>query len=79
MWHVKITRDLSCFTLGAMIVLHELFLPGAQERPFLLTLAGALLGLPFVLRGEERIRDREDKETERRHDREDRDEWNRDR
>lgn len=59
MWHVKLTRDLACFVLGTMIVLHELFLPGAQERPFLLTLAGALLGLPLVLRGEEKIREKD--------------------
>lgn len=36
------------FFLGAFGFLHELFVSHA-ERPFLLTLCGALMGLPFVL------------------------------
>lgn len=56
MWHTKITRDALLFALGTLIVLHELFLGGATERPWLLGLAGAALGLPFVFRGEDRLR-----------------------
>lgn len=36
------------FVLGATGFLHELFSNGA-ERPFILALSGALMGLPFVL------------------------------
>lgn len=36
------------FVLGATGFLHEL-LRGGAERPFLLALSGALMGLPFVL------------------------------
>jgi hypothetical protein len=36
------------FALGATGFIHELVRDGA-ERPFLLALSGALMGLPFVL------------------------------
>ena len=36
------------FVLGATGFLHELFSHGS-ERPFILALSGALMGLPFVL------------------------------
>lgn len=38
------------FCLGAVGFLHELFTTGV-ERPFILTAALALMGLPFVLTG----------------------------
>lgn len=56
MWHFKITRDLVLFILGATGFLHELFWPGAQERPFILTLCAAAMGLPLILRAEERVK-----------------------
>lgn len=34
-------------TAGCLIIVHELLADG--ERPFFLALAGALMGLPFVL------------------------------
>jgi hypothetical protein len=36
------------FCLGAVGFLHELLISNA-ERPFLLALSGALMGLPFVI------------------------------
>ena len=43
------------FALGAVGFLHELILGGA-ERPFLLALSGALMGLPFVLAADRAMR-----------------------
>lgn len=42
-------------TLGVIIVIHELM--GDGERPFLLALAGALMGLPFVLAADGKVRE----------------------
>jgi hypothetical protein len=48
------------FALGAAGFLHELVIGGA-ERPFLLALCGALMGLPFVLAADGKWRqDRQD-------------------
>lgn len=49
-------RDTLLFVLGATIVLHELILGGQVERPWLLALSGAALGLPFVFRGEDKLK-----------------------
>ena len=40
-------RGIATFTLGAVGFLHELLTKGT-ERPFILALSGALMGLPFV-------------------------------
>lgn len=45
------------FVLGAAAFLHEVFL-GAIERPYILAAACALMGLPFVLRGDELLKRR---------------------
>lgn len=42
------------FALGASGFLHEL-IRGGTERPFLLALSGALMGLPFVLAADQRF------------------------
>lgn len=42
------------FALGATGFLHELLI-GELERPFLLALSGALMGLPFVLSADQKI------------------------
>lgn len=42
------------FVLGASGFIHELIRGGA-ERPFLLALSGALMGLPFVLAADQRF------------------------
>jgi hypothetical protein len=51
------------FGLGAFGFLHELILGGA-ERPFLLALSGALMGLPFVLAADGKITKNEGSEGE---------------
>jgi hypothetical protein len=60
-------RSTIMFALGASGFLHELIRGGA-ERPFLLALSGALMGLPFVLAADGKItRGRtEDREEEER-------------
>lgn len=50
-----LNRSTLMFTLGATGFLHELILGGA-ERPFLLALSGALMGLPFVLAADGKMR-----------------------
>jgi len=45
------------FAIGAAGFLHELILRSA-ERPFLLALCGALMGLPFVLSADGYYRNR---------------------
>ena len=52
------------FTLGATGFLHELIRGGA-ERPFLLALCGALMGLPFMLAADQRMRHDKEDEVER--------------
>lgn len=52
------------FTLGAAGFLHELII-GEAERPFLLALCGALMGLPFVLAADGRIRRNDDNDDDR--------------
>lgn len=49
-----VNRHTIMFTLGAAGFLHEL-LGTAPERPFLLGLSGALMGLPFVLSADQRF------------------------
>ena len=58
-----VNRSTIMFVLGAIGFLHELIL-GAAERPFLLALCGALMGLPFVLAADERVRQSREKESE---------------
>lgn len=63
-----LNRSTAMFALGATGFLHELILGGA-ERPFLLALSGALMGLPFVLAADQRFgergRDVDQEENER--------------
>ena len=58
-----VNRSTIMFALGATGFLHELIL-GAGERPFLLALCGALMGLPFVLAADDRVRQGREKERE---------------
>lgn len=52
-------RGTIMFVLGATGFIHELVL-GSAERPFLLTLCGALMGLPFVLAADGKMRQGKD-------------------
>ncbi|MBA2312751.1 MAG: hypothetical protein H0V97_08130 [Actinobacteria bacterium] len=64
----RLTRDAIMFTIGAFGFFHELIYTQA-ERPFILALSGALMGLPFVLSADSKIKLRqqeEDDEHERR-------------
>ncbi len=47
------THKIAMFAVGATIALHETLL-GNIERPFLLALAGGLMGLPFVLSADQK-------------------------
>ena len=50
-------------TAGVLIIVHELMSDG--ERPFFLALAGALMGLPFVLAADGwKMRKEEDKKED---------------
>jgi len=51
----RVVREVIMFTVGALAFLNEVFI-GGQERPFIIAACLALMGLPFVLRGEETIR-----------------------
>lgn len=51
------------FLLGATGFLHELLREGT-ERPFLLALSGALMGLPFVLAADGHVRRNREVEEE---------------
>lgn len=59
MWRSQI-RNVSTFFLGAAGFVHELLFV-ATERPFVLTASLALMGFPFVLGAEAKIR-RKDEE-----------------
>lgn len=50
---VKIIRDLGLFALGAYGFIHELQRSGA-ERPQILIMCAAMVGLPWIIRGDER-------------------------
>jgi hypothetical protein len=55
-WRIpKDLRDTIMFLLGAGGFLHELVIATA-ERPFILAASSALMGLPFVLKADERLR-----------------------
>lgn len=63
MWGT-INRSTVMFALGAAGFIHELLREGV-ERPFVLALSGALMGLPFVLAADGRLRhDENEKEAE---------------
>ncbi len=60
-WHFRLTRDVLLFTFGAVGFFHELFFTyNAPERPFILTVSAAMMGLPLILRTEDRLRDGKD-------------------
>lgn len=56
MWLKKvITKDKFLVALGATGFLHELLII-ETERPFILTASLALMGLPIVMKAEEKLR-----------------------
>lgn len=49
----KVFRDLAMFILGAYAFWHELAREGA-ERPQILIMSAAMMGLPLIIRGDEK-------------------------
>lgn len=63
MWNfTRETKETIAYVLGGLGFLHELIIANA-ERPFLLTASLALMGFPLVLRGEEKLRSKEEKSS----------------
>lgn len=50
---IKISRDLIIFALGCVGFIHELLRDG-DERTQILILCAAAMGLPFIIRGDEK-------------------------
>lgn len=50
---VKIFRDAAIFILGAYAFIHELSRSGS-ERPQILIMSAAMMGLPLIIRGDEK-------------------------
>lgn len=51
-WSTKTIRDMLTFLLGMGGFIHEII--GTGERPFVLTACLALMGLPLLLRADEK-------------------------
>lgn len=49
-------REVAMFLMGATAFMHEVLAEGV-ERPFILSASLALMGLPFVLKGERALRE----------------------
>ena len=49
-----ITRDVVLFVAGLLGILHELLIHVGPERPYLLAVLAAMMGLPLFLRADER-------------------------
>lgn len=58
-WKIKLTRDLIIFLVGLGGIVHETFLT-TDDRPTLLILFAAMIGLPAFLRLDERSREEDD-------------------
>jgi hypothetical protein len=54
-WHIRLSRDVVIFVIGIVGILHEIFL-SVTDRPYLIILFGAMIGLPAFLRIDERGR-----------------------
>ncbi len=59
----RFTRDALMFTIGAIGFFHELIVSQA-ERPFILALSGALMGLPFVLSADGKLKQSQKEQAE---------------
>lgn len=60
---IKIFRDIVIFGLGCFGFMHELFREGS-ERPQILIGSFAAMGLPFIIRGDEKRQGGKTGETE---------------
>lgn len=59
-WHLRLSRDIVIFATGIVGILHEIFLSNS-DRPYLLVLFGAMIGLPAFLHIDERGKGADDK------------------
>lgn len=50
---VKLSRDFFIFSLGGFAFVHELVREG-DERPQILIMSAAMMGLPLIIRGDEK-------------------------
>lgn len=51
-WLSKVTRDLVLFIFGLSGIAYETMLHAGPERPTLLAVFAAMIGLPIVMRGD---------------------------
>lgn len=49
-WHFRLSRDIVLFSTGLAGILHEVFVHRGEERPSLLIVLAAMMGLPIYLR-----------------------------
>jgi predicted membrane channel-forming protein YqfA (hemolysin III family) len=59
-WHLRLSRDVVIFGIGIIGILHEIFW-STSDRPTLIILFAAMIGLPAFLRIDERGRGDDDK------------------
>jgi hypothetical protein len=52
-WHLKLSRDVVIFGIGIIGIVHEIFW-SSSDRPTILILFAAMIGLPAFLRIDER-------------------------
>jgi hypothetical protein len=57
LWHFRLSRDILLFVFGAAGFFHELLFSGNRpERPMILTVSAAMMGLSVFGRASENIR-----------------------
>lgn len=59
---IKVVRDLAIFVLGSYGFIHELTRSGS-ERPQILIMSAAMMGLPLIIRGDEKRQEGRSSET----------------
>jgi hypothetical protein len=57
----RVMREVAMFVVGGAGFLNEVYLR-VTERPFIIAACLALMGLPFVLHGEDRLREKSKEE-----------------
>jgi hypothetical protein len=61
-WLARVSRDTVLFTAGLIGFTHEVVFGSSTERPTLLLICAALMGLPVFLRTDEKRQEDEEKE-----------------
>jgi hypothetical protein len=60
-WLARLSRDTILFTAGLVGFAHEVIFGTASERPTLLLVCAAMMGLPVFLRADEKRQDDEER------------------